>query len=204
MIKLVNVYKKYSRDFHCLYNASFSFDQSTLLIGDDYVGSSAIMRLISKIDKVDDGEIFIDDMNISSIHDKDLNLAYLPSTPIFYNNNLFDNLYFPLKIRKINKKLSINIINSELIRYKIENFNKKINKLNNSEKKIIALIRAKIRQPKYILIENLYENIDTKYNQIIDQILTDMSKFSTIIACEKDEKNIYKKLNFNIIKLYSE
>lgn len=202
MIKFVNVYKKYSRDFYCLYNANFSFSQSTLIIGDDYVGSSGILRLISKIDKPDNGEIFIDDININAIKDKNLNLAYIPSEPIFYNNNLFDNLYFPLKIRKINKKLAKNIINNELIQYKIQNLNKKIKNLSLTEKKIITLLRAKIRQPKYILIENFMENIDEKYIDIILQLLTDMSKYCTIIATEKTEYEIYKNLKFNIIKLY--
>lgn len=201
MIELRNIKMKYTEDFFVLYDYSHIFDKSTLLVGDDYVGTGAIIRLIGKIDKPISGEIIIDDKNILEIKNKELNLAIIPNNPIFINNNLFDNLYYPLKIRKINKKIAKNIIDNAIFHYKIDNFNKKINKLNISEKKIISLLRAKIRQPKYILIDNLFDNFDIKYLDIIEKILIDISKESIIIATEKIANTTYEKLNFEIVNL---
>ncbi|MBR2970130.1 MAG: ATP-binding cassette domain-containing protein [Clostridia bacterium] len=193
---------KYTDDFFVLYDYSRIFNKSTLLIGDDYVGTGAIIRLIGKIDKPISGSILIDNKDITLIKNRELNLAIIPDEPIFINNNLFKNLYYPLKIRKINKNIAKNIINNAISHYKIENFNKKINKLNISQRKIIALLRAKIRQPKYILIDNLFDNFDNKYLDILQAILLDMSKESIIIATEKVKNNTYENLNFEIINLY--
>lgn len=202
MIELRNINMKYTEDFFVLYDYSHKFDKSTLIIGDDYVGTGAIIRLIGKINKPISGEIIIDDKDISEIKNKELNLAIIPNNPIFIKNNLFDNLYYPLKIRKINKKIAKNIINNAIFHYKIDNFNKKINKLNISEKKIIMLLRAKIRQPKYILIDNIFDNFDNKYLNILESILLDISQESIIIATEKSENETYKNLNFEVVRLY--
>jgi len=202
MIELKNINMKYTDDFFVLYDYSHIFNKSTLLIGDDYVGTGAIIRLIGKIDKPISGSILIYNKDITLIKNRELNLAIIPDEPIFINNNLFDNLYYPLKIRKINKNIAKNIINNAISHYKIENFNKKINKLNISQRKIIALLRAKIRQPKYILIDNLFNNFDNKYLDILQAILLDMSKESIIIATEKVKNNTYENLNFEIVNLY--
>ncbi len=215
MIKFKNVFIRYIRDFYSLYDFSCEINSHTLFIGDFFSGANSIMRTLAKIDKDYKGEIFIDNINIKKIKDKDLDLVYLPKNPIlFKNKSIFKNLYFPLKIRKINKKTAKNLINNIFIELKNNNFdffnnylnNKncdilklKIKKLNTNEQKILTLIRAILRKPKYLLIENLFQNLDKEYIQIATYLLNKLKESSLIIACENIECSQYK--NFNIIKL---
>ena len=119
MIKFENVFIRYIRDFYSLYDFSCEINSHTLFIGDFFSGANSIMRTLAKIDKDYKGEIFIDSINIKKIKDKDLDLVYLPKNPIlFKNKSIFKNLYFPLKIRKINKKTAKNLINSIFIELK--------------------------------------------------------------------------------------
>ena len=229
MIKFEHVFLKYVNDFFTLYDFSCEITSHTLFVGDFFSGTTAIMRTISKIDKDYTGEIFIDDENIKNIKDKDLSVAYLPQKPVlFKNKNIFKNLYFPLKIRKIDKNSAKNLINSVFFELKNNNFeifnnyldlknkkenlnnndlidkilNLKVKNLNLSEKKILTLIRAVLRKPKYILLENFFEDLDESYFTIVTYLLNKLKDCSTIIACEKQAVTVFK--DFHIINLDEE
>ena len=86
MIKFENVSIKYISDFYSLYNFNKTIVNNTLFVGDDFLGTTAILRLISKLDKPEKGNIFIDDVNIKNIKDKDLNICYLTEKPVLFEN----------------------------------------------------------------------------------------------------------------------
>lgn len=221
MIEFHNVYLQYVKEFYSLFNFSCVIDNHTLFVGDFFAGTTAIMRTLSKIDKAYSGEIIVDNLNIKNIKDKDLNIAYLPEVPVLLNKNMFKNLYFPLKIRKIDKNTAKNLINSIFLELKNNNFNflnrylnikkedefinnilkLKIKKLNLSEQKLISLIRAMLWQPKYILLENFFENLDNEYIPLATYLINKAKLNSTIIACETENKNLEIFKNFNILDL---
>ena len=91
MIKFKHVFMQYISEFYSLYDFSCEINSHTLFVGDFFNGTNAIMRILSKIDKDYKGEIFVDDVNLKNIKDKDLNLVYLPENPIlFKNKNIFN------------------------------------------------------------------------------------------------------------------
>ena len=232
MIEFKHVFVQYVNEFFSLYDFNCEINSHTLFVGDFFSGTNAIMRTVSKIDKDYKGDIFIDDINLKNIKDKDLNLSYLPETPVlFKNKNIFDNLYFPLKIRKINKNNAKNLIFSIFFELKNNNFeifnecldiknydlNKenilknedhrdyliesilklKVKKLSLSEQKILSLIRAILRKPKFVLIENFFENLNEKHIQLAEFLLNKIKETSTIIACEKEVKHLFKNFQIN-------
>ena len=224
MIEFKHVFVQYVNEFFSLYDFNCEINSHTLFVGDFFSGTNAIMRTVSKIDKDYKGDIFIDDINLKNIKDKDLNLSYLPEIPtLFKNKNIFDNLYFPLKIRKIEKNTSKNLINSIFFELKNNNFeifynyfnlnktiekletndliNKilklKVKKLSLSEQKILSLIRCFLRKPKFVLIENFFENLNEKHIQLAEFLLNKIKETSTIIACEKEVKHLFKNFQIN-------
>ena len=193
MIEFQNVFIKYVNDFFSLYDCNLKIEKNTILIEKNLCGSSAFMRIVSQIDKPQSGEVLIDNINIKDIRNKDLDVAYLPENPILFKQKSVEyNLSYPLKIRKIDKNTIKNKTNSLFSQYNLENFNKKVKKLNSSEQKIIALLRAAIREPKYILLENFFENFDENYLNLAVQILNDIKQKSIIIASQ----NSFEKFKF--------
>ena len=81
MIEFKNVSIQYIKDFYALLNKNFTFASNTLILGDSVVGSSAIMRIISKIDKDYSGDVLINSVNLKDINDKNLPIAYSPEKP---------------------------------------------------------------------------------------------------------------------------
>lgn len=197
MIEFKNVSIKYVNDFYSLLNSNLVFDKSYILINDETFSRFAIMRLISKIDKKYEGEIFVDSTNLKLISDKNLPIAYCPTKPELFNSKIFNNLIYPLKLRKINKNIAKNTVNSIINKY-LFNFSDKINKLNNSQKKIVALVRALVRKPKYVLLEDFFDDLDKDYFDLATQIIYDHKDQIFIIS---SNKNFPKNLNFKTISL---
>lgn len=202
MIKFENVNVQYIKDFSLLYNANYSLENNTIFFGDEFSGSTAILRLIAKIEKNYTGEIYIDDKNIKEIKNQDLSVAYVCETPtLFKFKSIFSNLYYPLKIRKFDKKFAKNLIENSIEKYKINTFQKSVRKMNLSEKLILTLLRASLWKPKYLLIENIFGKIEEKYYKTVENLISDIQQNSTIIACEKVDNNLKIYNNFNKIIL---
>ena len=104
MIEFRNVNLKYIKTFYTIYNANFSINKNTLFVGDAIDGSYAYMRILAKIEKSYTGDIFVDGQNLKKIKQKNLPIAYIPHDCYFFENkSIFENLFYPLKIRKTNK-----------------------------------------------------------------------------------------------------
>ncbi len=229
MIKFEQVFLQYVKEFFTLYDFSCEINSNAIFIGDFFNGTNAIIRILAKIDKNYKGEVFIDNINLKNFDDKDLNLAYLPKQPVMLKNkNIFKNLYFPLKIRKINKNIAKNLIFSIFLELKNNNINIfnsylnneinearskndddlinyilkiKVNKLSLSEQKILALIRSILRKPKYVLLENFFEDLNETHAYIAQFLINKLKENSTIIACEKDKNKLEQFKDFEIINL---
>lgn len=187
MIEFRNVFIKYVNDFFSLYDCNLKIENHTLLLEKNLCGVSAFMRTVSKIDKLESGEVLIDNINIKDISDKNLDVVYLPEKPVLFKHKSIEyNLYYPLKIRKINNKIIKNKINLLFSQYNLNDFNKKTKKLSLCEQKIIALLRSFIRDPKYVLLENFFENFDEKYLDLATKILNEIKQKSIIIASQND------------------
>ena len=203
MIKFDAVSIEYVKEYFALYNFSTEIKENTLFIGDHYVGSSAILRLLAKIDKDYSGEILVDNKNLKDIKDKDLNLAYVPQIPyLFKFKSIEKNLTYPLKIRKFDKYDIKNAINHAFETYNLTNFNKKVSKMSLSEQKISTLIRASLWKPKYLLLENFFEDLDLNYIDLANKIIEDTKKNTIIIATEKENKNLEIFKDFKVENLY--
>ena len=176
---------KYIPDFFTIYNLDCCITGNTLFLGDEFVGSVSLMRLLSKIDKPTSGQVLVDDKNLQEIKDKDLPFCYIPIEPYLLNKSVEENLMLPLKIRKINKTEAKNRVNSLINKYNLQNFPQKIKEMSSSEKKIVCLVRALVRNAKYVLLEHFFDNLDAKHLPLASQILRELEKTSTIIACEK-------------------
>ena len=220
MIKFDKVYVKFVNDFYSLYELSCEINSNSFLVEKNLCGATAFMHTLSKINKEYQGEIFVDNVNIKNIKDKDLKIAYLPEKPIlFKNKSIKYNLTFPLKIRKINKKIAKNLINDTFLTLKNKKFNflehyfdKNSNDLTNilklktkilslSEQKILTLIRTVLHTPKYVLLENFFKDLDEKFVPLALILLEMLYKKSLIIAFEKDETKSKFFKDFNSILL---
>lgn len=187
MIELKNVTIQYFSYYASLFDFSKKFSKNTILIG-KIEQTSAIFRTILNFDKFS-GEILIDGINIKNIKNKNYPVAYVPTLPqLFQHKSIFENITYPLKIRKIKKIERKEIFDKFIENFKIDFMSKRVKELNKSEEILISLIRSIIHKPKYILIENIFENIDSNFYDLAKQLIDYATNFSQIIISETDTK----------------
>lgn len=187
MIEIKNLTVQYINDFYSLYNVNLNISKNTILLGDQLSGGFALLRAIAKLDNQYTGEILINGKNIKQQNIKNLNIAYLPNEPVLFKfKTVKQNIIYPLVLRKIDKKTCIEKVENLVEKFGIEFDNKRAKNLNKSEAKIVAILRAFIREPDIVLVEHFYDDLDPNYQDLANKIFEHFSSKTLIIACEKN------------------
>ena len=198
MITAKNLTIQYINEYATIFDLNFSIDSNTLFVG-NHDEITALFRSLVKIETKYSGNIFIENTDIKNISDKDLSIAYLPKSPyLFKTKSVKENLKYPLKIRKF-KKAEINEKLDYIFSKYINKFPLKTSKLSLSEKKIVALLRAFIWSPKYIIIEHFFNDLDEEYIELATKIIEEISSQSIVISSENTIIEIYK--DYKIINI---
>ena len=203
MIKIKNLTYNYDKRFSALYelNLNVSKNEKLILLNETGLESQTLFRLISKQDKLQKGEIYLDNKNLKEIKSKDLSVCYITATPFLLNKNVIKNLIYPLKIRKINKKYAKIKANEILNKFNLKNINnKKIKYLSNFEKIKISILRAMMRDYNILLIDDIFYFNEKENNELfnlINYLIID----KTVLINIKNKKLINNLNNFKIINL---
>jgi tungstate transport system ATP-binding protein len=137
----------------------------TAVRGDNGLGKTTLFSLISGLDREFQGEILkkgILEMDITFVQQN----AYL------FKRSVYDNIAYPLKVRKWDNediKKRVNILLSE---FKIEHLaNKNASRLSSGESQKVALARAISFGPKLILLDEPTSNLDKESTFLTEKII---------------------------------
>lgn len=201
MIEFKDFSIKYINDFYSIYNLNLNIKNNCLLLGEPLAGGFALMRALAKIDKSYAGEISIDDKNIKQIKDKDLDVSYVCASPtLFKFKTAKQNVIYPLRLRKFDKKICNNLAQNLFEKYSINFADIKAKNLTISQAKIVTLLRAIVRHPKIILLEHLFENLDEKYFDLANKIIEDIDPKILIVATESTKQNCFENFEIHTIE----
>lgn len=135
-----------------------------VLLGPSGCGKSTILRLIAGLEAVDEGEILINGNVINNIPPKDRNVAMVFQNYALYPHmTIFDNLAFPLKVKKIPKDQIREIVRKQANLLGLtELLERKPKTLSGGQRQRVALGRALVRDPKVFLFDEPLSNLDAK------------------------------------------
>ena len=86
------------------FNLTIADKEFLVLLGPSGCGKTTTMRMIAGLEDVSEGEIFIDGKLVNNLEPKDRDISMVfQSYALYPNMNVYDNIRFPLKVRKINK-----------------------------------------------------------------------------------------------------
>ncbi|MGQ4833965.1 MAG: ABC transporter ATP-binding protein [Candidatus Asgardarchaeia archaeon] len=135
-----------------------------VLLGPSGCGKTTTLRMIAGLEIPTSGNIYIGDQLVNDVPTKDRNVAMVfQNWALYPHMTVFDNIAFPLKMRKyprqeIEKKVKEV---AELLQIE-ELLNRKPSELSGGQQQRVALGRAIVREPNVFLMDEPLSNLDAK------------------------------------------
>ena len=162
-IKFKGVHKSFgSNKIITDFNLEGKEDEFLVLVGPSGCGKSTLLRMIAGLEKIDDGEIFINNQKINELHPSKRQTAMVfQSYALYPHMNVFENMSFGLKIEKRPKEEIDSKVTEAARILKIEELlDRKPKELSGGQRQRVAIGRAITRNPKIFLFDEPLSNLD--------------------------------------------
>ncbi len=192
MIKINNV-NHFFKEKHILKDFSLNINSNsvTSILGPSGSGKTTLLRLISGLEKMQSGNIQVDNNNISGskINDAMKNVSFVfQDSALFPHLTVIENIYYGLSKLNDSKKRIDSLIND----YDINKIKFSYpHQLSAGQKQLVALLRGVASNPKIILLDEPFANLDTRLREKLRDkvlhILKDNKITSIIVTHDADE-----------------
>jgi len=134
------------------------------LLGPSGCGKTTTLRMIAGFESPDEGEIYLGDQAINALTPNKRDTAMVfQSYALFPHMNIFDNVAYGLKLRKVPKDQIRTKVFDMLKLVGLEGMeNRYTNQLSGGQQQRVALARALIVEPGVLLFDEPLSNLDAK------------------------------------------
>ena len=164
-IELINVSKSWG-NFNAVVNFNLTIkDQEFLvLLGPSGCGKTTTMRMIAGLEDLSNGIIKIGSKIVNDLEPKDRDVSMVfQSYGLYPNMTVYENVRFPLKIRKVPKENHNDLVMKAINMVELQEFlQRKPSELSGGQKQRVALARALVRKPNVFLMDEPLSNLDAK------------------------------------------
>jgi multiple sugar transport system ATP-binding protein len=135
-----------------------------VLVGPSGCGKSTILRMLSGLEELTEGNIYIGEKLVNNIPPKDRNIAMVfQSYALYPHMSVYDNMAFGLSLRKVPKQDIARRVQEAARILGIEDLLKrKPRQLSGGQRQRVALGRAIVREPAAFLLDEPLSNLDAK------------------------------------------
>ena len=135
-----------------------------VLLGPSGCGKTTTMRMIAGLEEATDGEIAIGGRVVNDLDPKDRDVAMVfQSYGLYPNMNVYENIRFPLKVRKVNPATHDDRVMRAAEMVELGDFlHRRPAELSGGQRQRVALARAIVREPTVFLMDEPLSNLDAK------------------------------------------
>ena len=180
----------------------------TAIIGKSGSGKSTLLRILGSMDKPDEGEVYIDDINIGELNDKQLSKLRREKIGFVYQNyslipeyTAYENIVLPVVLD--NQDIDEDDVNDLLESLQIEHCRDKFpEQMSGGEQQRVAIARALIMHPAVVYADEPTGNLDAESAENVAAMLSlAASKYKQTIVMVTHDKQMaeYADRIFNIV-----
>lgn len=164
-LSIRNLTKKYGQltaleDF----SLEISSGEFMVLLGPSGCGKTTVLRCIAGLTDITSGEIRIGSELVNKLPPKYRDVAMVfQNYSLYPHMNVYDNIAFPLKMRKVHKEKINESVRRIASLLNIDNLlQRKPKEISGGQMQRVALGRALVREPKIFLMDEPLSNLDAK------------------------------------------
>lgn len=198
MLRLSHISKKYGEFALTDINIEIQEGEYYVLLGRSGAGKTQLLELIAGLEKVDRGDIYLDEENITAkrIQDRKIGIVF-QDYAIFPHMTVFENIAYSLKKAGNNYKLfgpQVNAI-SETMNI-VHLLNRKTDRLSSGELQRVALARTLITSPRLLLLDEPLSSLDVALKDDMKKVLRRLNKSGqTIVHVTHDYREVISLAN---------
>lgn len=162
------IYKdpKTGKDFYAVHDTSLDIEPGSFvtLLGPSGCGKTTTLRMIAGFESPDEGEIYLGDEAINALTPNKRDTAMVfQSYALLPHYNIFDNVAYGLKIRKVPKEEIKERVTKILELVQLSGMESRMtNQLSGGQQQRVALARALVIEPSVLLFDEPLSNLDAK------------------------------------------
>ncbi|CDZ77358.1 Putative multidrug export ATP-binding/permease protein [Legionella massiliensis] len=160
------------------------------LVGYSGAGKSTIVQLITQLFDVSDGEILIDQQNISTINRKNLreNIAFIPQQPNLFHRSIFENILYGRvdasyqEVIEASKKAHAHEFIINLPKGYETIVGERGVKLSGGQRQRLAIARAILKDAPILILDEATSSLDSITEKLLQESLAIAMKSRTVIV----------------------
>ena len=195
-IKVIDVYKNYvqgSNSIQVLKGLNFELENgcTTAIVGKSGSGKSTFISLLAGLDRSDQGSILVEQEDLSKMSENQLTSFRAKNIGIIFQQfhlieslTAIENVILPLEIigEKNGTQKAKDLLDQMELSHRLKHFPRE---LSGGEKQRVAMARALITSPKFLLADEPSGNIDVETGKHVMDLLfniVDLKKITLILV----------------------
>lgn len=193
-IRIKNINKRFDNKV-VLENIDFTVEEGELvsLLGPSGCGKTTTLKIIAGFLMPDSGDILFDGTSVLNIPvERRGAVIVFQDYLLFPHLNVYENIEFGLKMAKVNKAKRMEQVNRMMKLVQLEGHEGKYpDELSGGQKQRVALARALAIEPKVLLLDEPFSNLDAKLRETMRDFIVEIQKklnITTILVTHDKEE----------------
>ncbi len=165
-LKIFHANKIYDDGVHAVKDFCLDVNDKefVVFVGPSGCGKSTALRMISGLEKITSGDVYIGDRLVNGLPPKERNIAMVfQSYALFPNMSVYDNISFGLRMHGEDKDvIKQKVTDAAELLGLTDYLSRKPSQLSGGQKQRVALGRAIVRNPDLFLLDEPLSNLDAK------------------------------------------